>query len=160
MVAHEGAAQGNQAYRIRRFVKADQPAARQLVLEGLGEHFDFIDQTLNPDLDDINLCYLERGHEFVVAELDGVIVGTGALLREARDTVRMARISVSSANRRIGIARSIVRNLVQEAIRLRCRRIVVETNLDWYGAINLYLGEGFTETDRDDESVHMEYRLS
>ena len=38
---------------VRRFAPADQDAARRLILEGLGAHFGSIDESLNPDLDDI-----------------------------------------------------------------------------------------------------------
>ncbi|CAA9269377.1 MAG: hypothetical protein AVDCRST_MAG93-2561, partial [uncultured Chloroflexia bacterium] len=38
---------------IRPFTPADQKAARDLVLDGLGEHFGWIDTSRNPDLDDI-----------------------------------------------------------------------------------------------------------
>jgi hypothetical protein len=64
---------------IRPFAPADQAAARALILEGLGEHFGQIDPALNPDLAEIAAFYLARGHLFLVAEADGMLVGTGAL---------------------------------------------------------------------------------
>lgn len=39
--------------KVRPFETRDQVAARKLILSGLGEHFGFIDERLNPDLDDI-----------------------------------------------------------------------------------------------------------
>src|SRR5215469_12477663 len=66
--------------RIRPFVPGDQDAARRLILAGLGEHFGFIDPSYNPDLDDIQANYVAGGHVFVVAELDGALVGTAGLL--------------------------------------------------------------------------------
>ena len=63
---------------IRPFAATDQDAARWLILEGLGGHFGFIDETMNPDLDDIALTFSDA--VFLVAEIDGVIVGTGGLM--------------------------------------------------------------------------------
>src|SRR5690242_17481186 len=38
---------------LRQFAPHDASAMRQLVLAGLGDHFGIIDETMNPDLDDI-----------------------------------------------------------------------------------------------------------
>lgn len=140
---------------IRPFTPADQAAARQLILNGLGSHWGWIDETLNPDLDDIYAHYVAAGHLFVVAVNGGEIVGTGALVRESKGVSRMVRISVSAAQQRQGIGRQLVAHLVQQAWTRGDQRIVVETNLDWWDAIGLYQNFGFTEYDRDDESVHM-----
>jgi len=149
-----------QALLIRPFVPEDQPAVRALILAGLGEHFGYIDETLNPDLDDISSSYLERGHSFFVVESGGALVGTGALLHEAPDRGRLARISVSETHRRTGVARLMVRHLLQRARQQGYRRVLVETNHDWYAALSLYLSEGFKEFDRDEESIHLECRLT
>lgn len=144
--------------RIRRFVPEDQVEARTLILKGLEEHFGLIDETLNPDLDDIAGHYLDRGHAFFLALLGGELVGTGALVREAPGIGRMARITVDSARRRQGIAKLMVRHLKDWAQLHGCRRILVETNHDWHEAITLYLGEGFEEVYKDDESIHMAFQ--
>ena len=68
---------------IRSFEPRDQTAARQLILAGLGEHFGWIDETCNPDLDDVTANYVEPGHVFLVAEIGGELVGTGGLIAEA-----------------------------------------------------------------------------
>jgi hypothetical protein len=65
------------ALRLRPFERGDQEAARQLILTGLGEHFGWIDESCNPDLDDILVNFTRPGHLFVVAEEDGELVGTG-----------------------------------------------------------------------------------
>src|SRR5579883_3043906 len=53
---------------IRPFVPPDQQAARVLILRGLGEHFGWIDETCNPDLDDIAATYTGAGHLFLGVE--------------------------------------------------------------------------------------------
>jgi len=54
-------------FLIRPFRPADQEAARRLILQGLAEHFGAVDETLNPDIDDIMASYVDRGHLFLVA---------------------------------------------------------------------------------------------
>lgn len=140
---------------IRPFQPSDQAAARQLILNGLGSHWGWIDETLNPDLDDIYAHYVTPGHLFVVAEKAGEIIGTGALMQEGKGVSRMVRISVSTSHQRQGIGRQLVAHLVYQAWVRGDQRIVVETNLDWWDAIGLYVNAGFTEYTRDEESVHM-----
>src|SRR5690242_11084261 len=99
---------------IRPFIRADQAAARRLILDGLAEHFGWLDATLNPDLDDIWAHYVANGALFVVAEIDGVPVGTGALVPEGTGG-RLVRISVAPAQRRRGVGRAVVDDLVRAA---------------------------------------------
>ena len=143
--------------RIRPFRQQDQPAARQLILEGLGGHFGFIDETLNPDLEDIWQHYVAPGDIFAVAELEGFIVGTGALIREEKGIGRLVRMSVSRSHRRQGIGRRLVKYLIGKTNEQGFQRLLVETNHDWHDAISLYQSCGFQEYDRDAESVYLEF---
>jgi ribosomal protein S18 acetylase RimI-like enzyme len=145
--------------KIRPFVAGDQDAVRRLILDGLGEHFGVIDETRNPDLDDIMAYYGALTGDFVVVERAGQIIGTGALLPEEAATGRMVRVSVACAHRRMGIGQRIVAHLLARAHQCGWRRMLVETNNDWYDAIGLYLRCGFTEYARDDESVYLERAL-
>jgi len=144
---------------IRRFLPEDQIATRWLILQGLGEHFGYIDETLNPDLNDIEAYYLRPGHVFVVVEHYREVVGTGALLLESADTGRLVRMSVKKKFRRQGVGRAVVCHFLQLAKRRGLIQVLVETNHDWYDAIGLYHSQGFREYDRDDESVHMSLRI-
>ncbi len=94
--------------RIRSFEPRDQDTARRLILAGLGEHFGWIDETRNQDLDNITVNYIERGSTFLLAEIDGTLVGTAALITESKDTGRIVRVSVSQMYRRKGIGRVLV----------------------------------------------------
>lgn len=145
--------------RIRSFVPDDQAAVRQLILEGLGEHFGFIDASLNPDLDDIQTTYLDRGDLVLVAEIDCVLAGTGALIRENEETGRLVRMSVSAAYRGQGIGRALVEHLLSAAKARGCRSVVCETNHDWVDAIGLYLSCGFRETALLDGDRHFRIEL-
>ena len=144
---------------VRPFAATDQDATRWLILTGLGEHFGFIDERLNPDLDDIAASYLAGGDCFVVADAGGVVAGTGALIREEPGVGRLVRMSVDCRFRRRGIGRSLVAYLLAEARRRGYRRVVLETNDDWNDAIGLYLACGFHEVGRWDGSVHLACNL-
>ena len=145
---------------IRPFAPADQEGARGLILEGLGEHFGYIDETCNPDLDDIMSGYMLSGHLFVVAQVGTELAGTGALICGDEQTSQMVRVSVRRAWRRRGIGRRLVEQLVQEARRRGDARLVVETNTDWEDAIYLYECCGFRRYAQDDESVYLELVLN
>jgi ribosomal protein S18 acetylase RimI-like enzyme len=147
------------ALRLRPFVPVDQFAVRTLILTGLGEHFGFIDETLNPDIDDIATTYLAAGDTFVVVERAGTLIGTGALHVESPEAGSLVRMSVASEARRGGIGRAIVAHLVDDARRRGLRRLTVETNKDWYGAIGLYVACGFREFMQDDESIYLQRAL-
>lgn len=151
------------AWHIRPFAPADQQAARRLITAGLGERFGFIDETRNPDLNNIWTSYVLAGHLFVVAECEAELIGTGALCAEPSaaelPTGRLARMSVAPSWRRQGVARAIVMHLVQAARERGYIRLLVETNHDWFDAIRLYQRCGFTPYDRDEESVHLALSL-
>ncbi len=143
---------------IRPFAPADQDAARRLILAGLGEHFGHIDESLNPDLTDIQATYIGPGHLFVVAWLVRERVGTGALRIAAREG-ELVRISVNPTQRRRGIGQAIVAHLIDQARQRGLPRLLVETNDDWYEAINLYQRFGFTEYNRDATNIYMSLDL-
>ncbi|HSH82966.1 MAG TPA: GNAT family N-acetyltransferase [Herpetosiphonaceae bacterium] len=146
-------------FAIRPFTPADQVAARDLVLDGLGEHFGWIDPSRNPDVDDIAAHYLARGHLFVVAHIGETLVGTGALIAVDEQTGRLVRMSVHRRWRRRGLGRALVAHLIAAARERGYRRVVVETNKDWWDAIVLYRQCGFHEYDVDEGSVYLELDL-
>ncbi len=140
---------------IRPFEASDQEATRRLILDGLGEHFGYIDESLNPDLDDIMTSYIVPGHVFVVVLSGSKLVGTGALIIKDDKAGQLVRISVHADHRREGIGRAVVKHLVEIAKKRNLVRVLVETNNDWYDAIGLYRHLGFIEYDRDAGGVYM-----
>jgi ribosomal protein S18 acetylase RimI-like enzyme len=140
---------------IRRFRPADQAAVRRLVLAGLGDHFGTIDETLNPDLDDIQRAYVDRGSLVALAELDDALVGAGTLIEESPGVGRLVRMSVAKHNRGRGIGKQLVRHLLDAARERGYHRIVVETTEDWEDAIALYRACGFETEGFRDGDIHM-----
>lgn len=145
---------------LRPFEVRDQQAARALILDGLGEHFGFIDESRNPDLDDIKAHYVAPGNVFVVAQIEDRLAGTGALITEDEYTGRLVRMSVRRETRRQGIGRLLVGHLLALARERGFTRVLVETNNDWEDAIGLYRRCGFVEYDRDDVSVYLALDLN
>jgi ribosomal protein S18 acetylase RimI-like enzyme len=144
---------------IRPFEARDQENARKLILEGLGEHFGFIDETLNPDVDDIITHYIAPGHVFLVVQNGHGLIGTGALLIKGEGVGQIVRISVHRDYRRKGIGKTIVEHLVKIARQRGLQRLLVETNNDWYHAIGLYKRLGFVEYRRSATGVRMALKL-
>ena len=90
-----------QQVSIKPFKSGDQDAVRNLILDGLAEHLGEIDPKLNPDMNDIGNSY--EGVTFLVAWLDGGIVGSGALVPRSDQVAEIVRMSVAPAFRRRGI---------------------------------------------------------
>jgi ribosomal protein S18 acetylase RimI-like enzyme len=144
---------------IRPFEPADQEAVRRLILAGLVEHWGFLDASKNADLADMQRSYVSEGHTVLVARLGGRLVGTGALVVETESRGRIVRMSVDAAVRRRGIARTLLRRLLEVARERGMREVVVETTHDWHAAIALYRASGFVEYDRHEEDVHLRLAL-
>jgi GNAT superfamily N-acetyltransferase len=143
---------------VRRFDSHDQSRCRQIILSGLAEHFGFINETRNPDLDDIERSFISTGHGFYVAEHDGHIVGTVGLLFEP-GRARVVRMSVARSHRKQGIATALLRHCVGVAKRTGFSEIVAFTEPHWTDAVGFYLASGFTKFGSDDEDIHLRLTL-
>jgi ribosomal protein S18 acetylase RimI-like enzyme len=135
-----------------------QEEARRLVLAGLEEHWGWLDLTKNPDLDDIASTY--AGETFLVAQLDGELVGTGALICEKEGVGRVVRMSVAKDARRNGIGRKILQELCRRARQRGFRRLVLETTQTWEDAIGFYRKFGFEFIEFRDGDAHFTMDLA
>jgi ribosomal protein S18 acetylase RimI-like enzyme len=145
---------------IRTFTPSDQAAARHLILAGLGEHFGAVDETRNPDIDDITAKYIGCGHLFLVAEDALGLVGTAALVFEGDATAQVVRVSVAPRWRRRGLAKALVQHLMDAGRARGLARLWMETNDDWEPAICLYRACGFAPFDHRDGNIYMELDLA
>lgn len=145
---------------IRRFTPADAAGMRTLVLNGLGDRFGTIDETMNPDLDDVNGFYHDAGAAIVIAERGGELVGCGILIDEPPDAGRLVRMSVRRDQRGQGLGKRLVHALIEEARMRGMSRVVCETTDDWHDAIGLYLACGFIEIGRWNGDAHFERVVS
>ena len=129
---------------LRDFAAVDQGAVRRLIVDGLGEHWGNVDETLNRDLNDIAASYADG--RTVVAEVDGEIVATGTIVPERDATAVILRMSVAPSHRRTGLGRRIVDELLQTAHEWAARRVVLETSSGWSDVIAFYVACGFEIT--------------
>lgn len=148
----------NEQPRIRVFRPADQAAARTLILRGLAERWGELDETRNPDLDDIADHYADG--LFLVAVDDGQIVATGALIPEGERVGRVVRMSVARDRRRRGIGRQMLYALWEAAIQRGYRRLVLETTATWVDAVAFYRAHGFRPVGEQHGDMHFVLELS
>ena len=96
---------------IRPMKRTDQDRCQNLIYCGLRDNFGthFSSAIRHPDLEDIAEWY--RNETFIVAEIGGLVVGTGALIQEDPITGRIVRMSVAREHRRKGIGRRVLDEL-------------------------------------------------
>lgn len=136
---------------LRPFQPSDQPIVKQLILAGLVEHWGVLDPTLNPDLNDIAHTY--AAGDFIVACINGEIIGTGAIIPENKNG-RVVRMSVKKEKRRLGIATVILNHLIEIAKDKGYEQVVLETTSTWQDVIQFYLRNNFTITHHADGDTH------
>jgi GNAT superfamily N-acetyltransferase len=137
---------------IRPFQPADQAEAKRLILAGLAEHWGALDPTRNPDLNDIAASY--AGARFLVAYRGERLIGAGALLPRSAEVAEIVRMSVARAERRRGVGRAILEELIAYARAAGFRRIILETTATWQEAIAFYQRAGFRFTHHQDGDAY------
>ena len=105
-----------------------------------------------PGLADVRGCFLDVGGEFLVAEVDGQVVGMGGLRPGADDRAEVLRIRVHPAVRRRGVGRALMTALEQRATRLGMRRLHLDTATNQPEAMAFYRSLGYRETGREHRS--------
>ncbi len=86
----------------------------------------------------------------VVAMVDGVPLGVGALKPISADEVELKRLFVRPGHRGVGTGRRILEHLIAEAQSAGYRTMRLETFGFMHAALDLYRSAGFTETARFD----------
>jgi len=143
---------------IRRYRASDQAAARALIEEGLGEHFGFVDRNANPDLLDIAASYAIPPNAIFVADLDGTVIGTTALV--VRGAVgRLVRVAVARNHRRAGVATALMSHVIGFARQVGVSQLVAHTQPEWSDAMSFYERHGFVPCGHDDIDVHLRRSL-
>src|SRR5262245_2482078 len=139
-------------FRIAQFHPDDQAVVKDLILDGLQEHWGTVDDEKNPDLNDIAASYAEG--IFFVARLNERIVGTGALLPIDSHACEIKRMSVAADLRRHGVGRLVLQELIECAKRQSFQRIILETTSTWQDAVAFYVGNGFRITHHQEGDTY------
>lgn len=82
--------------RIESVNESTQTQAKELILQGLKEHFGFLDTSLNPDINDIIQNYIKQGNIYLVGLLQKEVVCSGALITINENTGKIVRMSVKN----------------------------------------------------------------
>jgi GNAT superfamily N-acetyltransferase len=142
---------------IYPFRNADQQQVRDFILCGLSERWGELDETANPDIDDIEASY--GSGNFFVAYSDGELVGTGGLSAESNSVVRIVRMWIRKDLRRSGIGTRIIQHLLNQARLKKYSRVVLETTSTWSDAVSFYQKHGFKIEAYRDGDTHFQKNL-
>lgn len=132
---------------VRRFDAADQSAAKQLILHGLSDRWGMVNPDLNADLDDIGDSFRDGG--FWVAEVDGVLVGTGGWHFRPAQQAELVRMSVATHYRRQGVGSALLQALLNDVRANGIATVILETNSGWGSAVDFYQAQGFRITHHE-----------
>ncbi|KAM5318040.1 N-acetyltransferase 8 isoform 1-T2 [Glossophaga mutica] len=119
---------------------------------------EYVAHTLHTDMSDITKTYLSGpGSCFWVTESEGQVVGTvGALPVEEptlqKKQLELLHLSVSLEHRGQGIAKALVRTVLQFARDQGYSEVVLSTSMLQYSAIALYQSMGFQKTGQNSKS--------
>jgi GNAT superfamily N-acetyltransferase len=80
---------------------------------------------------------------FLVAELDGVLVGCAGLRQFGRDVAELKRLFVRTPYRRRGLARVLLATAENRALELGYRQLILETGSKQPEAVALYQAQGY-----------------
>ena len=135
--------------KIRRYEPSDNDAVWQLHWLGLAE----IGIKPNPgpldqDFKDIENIYLKDG-DFIVGEIDGKVVASGALKKVRNGIAELKRMRVHPDFQSRGFGQAILDELEKRAKRLGFKKIVLDTSKGWIKAQKFYKKNGYIEIGRN-----------
>ncbi len=133
---------------IRPYTAADKQAYIALNLDWIEESFT-VESSDRDQLEALETTILGTGGQIIVAELDGDIVGTGAILpphhdpQDGRKWLEIVKMAAQKNLRGQGIGHAVLEALIVEGRAMAADAIWLETNNDLKAAIRLYERCGF-----------------
>jgi GNAT superfamily N-acetyltransferase len=94
------------------------------------------------------------GGAFVVARVDGDVVGCGGVLRIDDDTAEIKRMWIASAWRGVGLGRRMLAELEATARGLGRSRVVLDTNEVLTEAVTMYERAGYRAIERYNDNPY------
>lgn len=134
---------------IRRYRRKDHDAVWELhnvALYQVGAHAG--NGPWDDDLHDIERVYIESGGEFLVGELDGLIVAMGAIRPLGEGRAEVKRMRVHPGYQRRGFGQAILTALEEAARRTGFRVLTLDTTVKQVPAQRLYEKNGFRPVRR------------
>ncbi len=117
---------------------------KRLNVEWISTYF-----TLEPhdlaQLDDPEGYILSHGGKIFFAKKDDVIIGTCALIKVSHTSYELAKMGVSPLYQGLGAGKKLVSKVIEEAKKLGCTYLFLESNQRLRTALNIYKSSGFVE---------------
>jgi len=115
-------------------------------------------------LDDPQGTILDRGGAIFLAESEGQIVGSAALMQEHEGIYELAKMAVTENFRGLGISRKLIEECLKKAKELKAKKLTLFSNHQLTTAISLYQKYGFRHVEVKDSpfataDVKMELEL-
>lgn len=132
----------------RLYKPGDRQSFIDLNLDWIEESFT-VEKSDREQLENLEGSILAKGGRIIVAELDGRIVGTGAILpphhdpNDGRHWLEIVKMAAQKDLRGRGIGRAVLEALIAEAKSMNGDAIWLETNSDLKAATALYEKCGF-----------------
>ncbi|HLL65362.1 MAG TPA: GNAT family N-acetyltransferase [Micromonosporaceae bacterium] len=102
-----------------------------------------------PDLGDVPGRFAACGGDFLVAELDGHLVGMGGIRPTGDGTAEVVRVRVHPATRRCGVGRALMDALEARAAELGITELHLDTATNQPEAMAFYASLGYREVGRE-----------
>lgn len=131
--------------RILDYAPEHQPIFKSLNTEWIERYFRLEAADLKA-LDHPDEYILQRGGHILLAEYNGQLVGTCALIKMSDDTYELAKMAVSPTAQGLGIGLRLGEAAVARARALGAARLYLESNTKLGPALNLYHKLGFHKT--------------
>ena len=84
-----------------------------------------------------------QGGQVLLAELDGQVVGSVALIPQENGVMRLAKMAVADEAQGRGIGRQLLEHAIEQARQLGARQVVLGSNTQLARAVHLYESIGF-----------------
>jgi putative acetyltransferase len=138
-------------FLIRRATNADIPAIRAVLYTVRDEYGVLAEIGANdPDLDDLELNYFQRGGDFeVIEDATPRIVGCAGLYPLGQQRAELCKMYLEQSARGRGLGRQLLENALAAARRGGFVEVWLETNSTLAEAIALYLRYGFQPVQAD-----------
>ena len=128
----------------RLFAHADAQAFHDLNRAWIEQYFT-IEEKDRETLEQPGTYILDNGGRIIIAELNGRVVGTAALIPMSDSKVELAKMCVDAESRGLGIGKAIMARANIEATDMGAKSIWLESNSVLEAAIHLYKISGFRE---------------
>lgn len=129
-------------YHIIEYEDQHQPAFRELNLEWLN-YYNLTETHDLQILEDPRKTILENGGVIYLAECDGRIVGSAALILEHNGVYELAKMAVAKEYQKKGISKLLLEKCIEKAKQLNATKITLFSNHQLKAALVLYEKYGF-----------------